>query len=81
MQPLTSMLIINDLEIDEASRLLNAMSKEKRAQVLSQMIEVTQVDGNKLSVSDKINFRRKANEIIRKLRELKVEPQAPEATE
>lgn len=81
MQPLTSMLIINDLEVDEASRLLNAMDREKRAQILAQMIEVTEVGGNKLNVSDKINFRRKANEIIRKLRELKVEPQAPEATE
>jgi hypothetical protein len=73
MKPLTSMIILNDLDLVEASRLLNSMKKEKRAAILSEMIEVTEVNGVRLSVKDKINFRKKANEIIKELRKMNVD--------
>ena len=80
MQPATSMILLNDLDIKEAARLLNAMDKDKRAKVISQMIEVQEVSGVKLSIQDKINFRKKANDIIKELRVLKETP-APQKEE
>jgi flagellar motility protein MotE (MotC chaperone) len=71
MKPQTAMLILNDLEIAESSRMLNKMDKEKQASILSQMIEATEINGVKLSQIDKVSFRRKANEIIAELRKLK----------
>ena len=74
MQPLTSMIMLNDLDIKESARLLNAMDKDKRAKILSQMIEVQEVSGMKLSIKDRINFRKRANDIIKELRVLKEAP-------
>lgn len=74
MQPLTSMIMLNDLDVKESARLLNDMDQDKRAKILSQMIEVQEVSGVKLSIQDKIKFRKRANDIIKELRVLKENP-------
>lgn len=74
MRPTTSMILLADLDIKEAARLLNEMTADSRSGILASMIEVTEVDGKKLTTTDKLAFRKKANEIIVELRQLKENP-------
>ena len=71
MKPSTAMIIINDLDVTESARLLNQMTKEQRSDIIAQMIEITDFGGKTLKDTERLNFRRKANEIILEIRKLK----------
>jgi len=75
MQASASMIIISDLDVLESARFLNEMPAQKRSEILAQMVTVTELNGKKLSDTDQLSFRLKANEIVKELRKLKENPE------
>lgn len=76
MKPVTAMVLISDLDTVLSAKLLNLMEATRRSEILAEMIQATTIAGypDPLPTSTRVQLRKKANEIILELRNIKEDP-------